>query len=228
MGCGATSGSGFDPGCEVTSGTGRVRTWFAAKTFATSRQRVLTHRLITTFAAQAEGFSARDIVERLLAEGPKWPSEQQRPRFFGSRRCWQDWRVLPLMARRPMRGSVSGKHISPNAWRECRVCGVPQVRSRRRSAAIGLACPRTQRSLLCQRIRSRHESAVLFGGRYQRFDGIRLGGDVSKLQYARQIAAAIAYLAVQQGDAVGLSCVAECNSRALADPAQSVAPECLV
>ena len=29
---------------------------------------VLTHRLITTFAAQAEGLSARDIVERLLAE----------------------------------------------------------------------------------------------------------------------------------------------------------------
>ncbi|TWU47308.1 Denitrification regulatory protein NirQ [Rubripirellula tenax] len=29
---------------------------------------VLTHRLITTFAAQAEGLTARDIVERLLAE----------------------------------------------------------------------------------------------------------------------------------------------------------------
>jgi len=31
-------------------------------------QPVLTHRLITTFAAQAEGLSARDIVKRLLSE----------------------------------------------------------------------------------------------------------------------------------------------------------------
>jgi MoxR-like ATPase len=31
-------------------------------------QPVLTHRLITTFAAQAEGVSARDIVNRLLRE----------------------------------------------------------------------------------------------------------------------------------------------------------------
>jgi len=29
---------------------------------------VLTHRVITTFAAQAEGISARDIVSRLVAE----------------------------------------------------------------------------------------------------------------------------------------------------------------
>jgi MoxR-like ATPase len=31
-------------------------------------QPVLTHRLITTFAAQAEGVTARDIVGRLLRE----------------------------------------------------------------------------------------------------------------------------------------------------------------
>ena len=29
---------------------------------------VLTHRLVTTFAAQAEGISAKDIVRRLVAE----------------------------------------------------------------------------------------------------------------------------------------------------------------
>jgi MoxR-like ATPase len=29
---------------------------------------VLTHRLITTFAAQAEGITARDIVKRLIEE----------------------------------------------------------------------------------------------------------------------------------------------------------------
>jgi MoxR-like ATPase len=29
---------------------------------------VLTHRVITTFAAQAEGLGAKDIVERLLQE----------------------------------------------------------------------------------------------------------------------------------------------------------------
>ena len=34
-------------------------------------------------------------------------------------------------------------------------------------------------------------------------------GQTSKIQYARQIAASMAYLAAQQGDAVGLTCVAE-------------------
>jgi MoxR-like ATPase len=29
---------------------------------------VLTHRLVTTFAAQAEGISAKDIVRRLITE----------------------------------------------------------------------------------------------------------------------------------------------------------------
>jgi MoxR-like ATPase len=29
---------------------------------------VLTHRVLTTFAAQAEGFSAKDIVRRLIEE----------------------------------------------------------------------------------------------------------------------------------------------------------------
>ncbi len=31
----------------------------------------------------------------------------------------------------------------------------------------------------------------------------------TKLQYARQLAATLSYLAVQQGDAVGLACIAE-------------------
>ena len=34
-------------------------------------------------------------------------------------------------------------------------------------------------------------------------------GDVTKLQYARRLVGALGYMAVQQGDAVGLSCVAE-------------------
>jgi len=34
-------------------------------------------------------------------------------------------------------------------------------------------------------------------------------GQTTKIEYARQIAASMAYLAVQQGDAVGLTCVAE-------------------
>jgi MoxR-like ATPase len=29
---------------------------------------VLTHRIVTTFAAQAEGISAKDIVQRLVQE----------------------------------------------------------------------------------------------------------------------------------------------------------------
>ncbi len=34
-------------------------------------------------------------------------------------------------------------------------------------------------------------------------------GDVTKLEYARRVAGSLAYLAVQQGDAVGLTCVAD-------------------
>lgn len=115
---------------------------------------------------------------------------------------------LPLMARRPMRGTVSGMHISPN-----RGASVEFAEYRKYVPGDDLrrldwrAHGRTDRyyvkefeadtNLRCCLVLDTSGS-MEFGS-----------GETTKLQYARKIGAAIAYLAVQQGDAVGLSCVAE-------------------
>ncbi len=57
-----------------------------------------------------------------------------------------------------------------------RIRRVPQVRAGRRPAAARLARLRTVRSLLRQRVRGRHELALLFRARHQRFDGLWFHG----------------------------------------------------
>ncbi len=114
---------------------------------------------------------------------------------------------LPLMARRPMRGSVSGKHISPNRGASVEFAEyrkyVPGDDLRRldwrahgRSDRYYVKEFEADTNLRCCLVIDTSGS-MEFGS-----------GESTKIQYARQIAAAIAYLAVQQGDAVSLSCFA--------------------
>lgn len=114
---------------------------------------------------------------------------------------------IPLMARRPMRGTVSGMHVSPN-----RGASVEFAEYRKYVPGDDLrrldwrAHGRTDRyyvkefeadtNLRCCFVLDTSGS-MAFGS-----------AESNKLHYARQLIAAIAYLAVQQGDAVGLSCVA--------------------
>ena len=112
---------------------------------------------------------------------------------------------LPLVARRPMRGSVSGLHTSPNRGASVEFAEyrkyVPGDDLRRldwrahgRSDRYYVKEFEADTNLRCCFVLDTSGS-MEFGS-----------GELTKIQYARRIAAAIGYLAVQQGDAVGLSC----------------------
>lgn len=135
---------------------------------------------------------------------------------------------LPLMARRPMRGSVSGKHISPTRGSSVEFAQyrkyVPGDDLRRldwraygRSDRYYVKEFEADTNLRCCLVLDTSGS-MEFGTVEDPAGGAiakalhgkpSLGKSVlTKLDYARRIAATIGYLAVQQGDAVGLSCVA--------------------
>jgi uncharacterized protein (DUF58 family) len=115
--------------------------------------------------------------------------------------------ALPLHSRRPMLGHVSGKHASPH-----------------RGASVEFAeyrkyVPGDDLRRLDWRAYGRSDR--FYVKEFEADTNLRLclvvdtSGSMqvgslgfSKLEYARRIAATLAYLAVQQGDAVGLSCVA--------------------
>ena len=113
---------------------------------------------------------------------------------------------VPLFARRPMVGSVSGMHASPH-----RGSSVEFAEYRRYVPGDDLrrldwrAYGRTDRYYvkefeadtnlrLCLVVDT--SGSMNFGS-----------GDVTKIEYARRLAGSLAYLAVQQGDAVGLTCM---------------------
>jgi len=132
---------------------------------------------------------------------------EQRPRDFLDPAVLAALSSIPLMARRPMRGSVSGKHTSPTRGASVEFAEyrkyVPGDDLRRldwrahgRSDRYYVKEFEADTNLRCCLVVDTSGS-MAFGS-----------GAINKLQYARRIAAAIGYLAVQQGDAVGLSCVA--------------------
>ncbi|MCG8649779.1 MAG: DUF58 domain-containing protein [Pirellulales bacterium] len=116
--------------------------------------------------------------------------------------------AIPLFARRPMVGSVSGMHASPH-----RGASVEFAEYRRYVPGDDLrrldwrAYGRTDRfyvkefeadtNLRCCVVLDTSGS-MGFGST-----------EVTKMEYARRLAGSLAYLSVQQGDAVGLTCVAE-------------------
>ena len=114
---------------------------------------------------------------------------------------------MPLFARRPMLGNVSGKHTSPN-----RGASVEFAEYRKYVPGDDLrrldwrAYGRTDRFYVKEFEADTNLRCCLVVDTSGSMD---YGSDgITKLQYARRLAAGIAYLAVQQGDAVGLACVA--------------------
>ncbi len=115
--------------------------------------------------------------------------------------------AVPLFARLPMQGTVSGRHPSPHRGSSVEFAEyrkyVPGVDLRR---LVWRAYGRTDRfyvkdfeadtNLRCCLVLDTSGS-MGFGP-----------AGATKLDYARRIAGALSYLALQQGDAVGLSCVA--------------------
>ena len=115
---------------------------------------------------------------------------------------------FPLFARRPMQGAVSGRHPSPHRGSSIEFAEyrkyVPGDDPRR---IDWRAYGRTDRYFvkefeadtnlrLCLVVDT--SGSMDFGSK-----------DISKMEFARRIAATLGHLALQQGDAVGLSCVAD-------------------
>jgi uncharacterized protein (DUF58 family) len=115
---------------------------------------------------------------------------------------------FPLLARRPMIGSVSGRHPSPHRGSSVEFAEyrkyVPGDDLRRldwraygRSDRFYVKEYEADTNLRCCLVLDTSGS-MDFGP-----------AGVTKIEYARRIAGALGHLALQQGDAVGLSCVAD-------------------
>ena len=136
---------------------------------------------------------------------------EHRPRSFLEPDVLARLAAAPLLARRPMQGSVSGRHRSPHRgssvefaeyrkyvpgddlrrlhWRALARTGRRYVKEF--EADTNLRC--------CLVVDT--SGSMRFGPKEK--DGL------TKIEYARRLAAALGYLAAQQGDAVGLTCVAD-------------------
>lgn len=132
---------------------------------------------------------------------------QRHPRSFLDAQVLARLANLPLFSRRPMQGNVSGRHASPHRGSSVEFAEyrkyVPGDDLRRldwrvygRSDRFFVKEFEADTNLRCCFILDTSGS-MAFGST----------GD-TKIQYARKLAASLGYLAVQQGDAVGLSCVA--------------------
>lgn len=115
---------------------------------------------------------------------------------------------LPLSARRPMLGQVSGRHVSPH-----RGASVEFAEYRKYVPGDDLrrldwrTYGRTDRYYVKEFEADTNLRLCLV---VDTSGSMNVGSTgMTKLEYANHLAASLAYLAVQQGDAVGLSCVAE-------------------
>src|SRR5262245_48807534 len=115
---------------------------------------------------------------------------------------------IPLFARRPMQGNVSGRHPSPHRGASVEFAEyrkyVPGDDLRRldwraygRSDRFYVKEFEADTNLRC--------CVVLDTSGSMGFGSTGL----SKIEYARKLAGSLGYLAVQQGDAIGVSCVAK-------------------
>ena len=132
----------------------------------------------------------------------------RQPRSFLDPQVLSRLAGVPLFARRPMQGTVSGRHASPHRGASVEFAEyrkyVPGDDLRRldwraygRSDRFYVKEFEADTNLRCCLVLDTSGS-MDFGS-----------AGITKIEYARRIAGAISYLAVQQGDAVGLSCVAK-------------------
>ena len=116
--------------------------------------------------------------------------------------------AVPLFSRRAMQGSVSGRHASAQ-----RGSSVEFAEYRRYVQGDDLrrvdwrAFGRTERYYVKEFEADTNLRCCIVLDTSGSMGFASKG--ISKIEYARQLAGTLAYLAIQQGDAVGLSCVAE-------------------
>jgi uncharacterized protein (DUF58 family) len=121
---------------------------------------------------------------------------------------------VPFLSRRPMQGNVSGRHPSPHRGSSVEFAEYRKYvagddlrrldwRVYGRSDRFYVKEFEADTNLRCCFILDTSGS-MAFGST-----------GISKIEYARRLAGSLAYLAVQQGDAVGISCVAKGVVRSL-------------
>ncbi len=136
------------------------------------------------------------------------------PRSFLDAQVLSRLANVPLFSRRPMQGSVSGRHASPHRGSSVEFAEyrkyVPGDDLRRldwrvygRSDRFYVKEFEADTNLRCCFVLDTSGS-MAFGS-----------AGVSKIEFARKLAGSLSYLAVQQGDAVGISCVAKGVVRSL-------------
>ena len=136
------------------------------------------------------------------------------PRSFLDAQVLSRLANVPLFSRRPMQGSVSGRHASPHRGSSVEFAEyrkyVPGDDLRRldwrvygRSDRFYVKEFEADTNLRCCFVLDTSGS-MAFGS-----------AGVSKIEFARKLAGSLGYLAVQQGDAVGISCVAKGVVRSL-------------
>ena len=115
---------------------------------------------------------------------------------------------LPLLARKPMLGNVSGRHTSPH-----RGASVEFAEYRKYVPGDDLrrldwrAYGRSDRFYIKEFEADTNLRMVLVLDTSGSMDFGSVG--MTKLEYGQRVTAALSYLAIQQGDAVGLACVAD-------------------
>lgn len=116
--------------------------------------------------------------------------------------------AIPLQSRKPMLGNVSGRHASPH-----RGASVEFAEYRKYVPGDDLrrldwrAYGRSDRFYIKEFEADTNLRMVFVVDTSGSMDYGSVG--TTKLEYARRISAALSYLAIQQGDAVGLACVAD-------------------
>ena len=132
----------------------------------------------------------------------------RQPRSFLDAQVLSRLAGIPLFARRPMQGNVSGRHASPHRGSSVEFAEyrkyVPGDDLRRldwraygRSDRFYVKEFQADTNLRCCFVLDTSGS-MNFGST-----------GITKIEYARRIAGTLGYLASQQGDAVGLACVAQ-------------------
>ncbi len=135
-------------------------------------------------------------------------TSERKPRSFLDPVVLSKLAALPLFARRPMQGTVSGRHPSPHRGSSVEFAEyrkyVPGDDLRRldwraygRSDRYFIKEFEADTNLRCCLVVDTSGS-MNYGS-----------GDVTKIEYARRIAGVLGTLALQQGDAIGLACVAD-------------------
>lgn len=138
----------------------------------------------------------------------------QKPRSFLDAQVLSRLAAVPLHARKPMLGNVSGRHASPH-----------------RGASVEFAeyrkyVPGDDLRRLDWRAYGRSDR--FYVKEFEADTNLRLclvvdtsgsmnfgSTGITKIEYARKLAGSLGYLALQQGDAIGLSCVAKGVVRSL-------------